>query len=92
MPIDRIATECWFPESRERLFKLISKTNKKGVIFITGDIHNGHILKTPCIIKEIGYPIYEITSSGLGHYCTINCNVLIDYLLPSNYKVKTVCF
>lgn len=87
LPIDRLATECWFPESRERLFKLISKLKKSGVLFITGDIHNGQILRTPCTIEGIGYPLYEITSSGLGHYCKLHCSILIDYLLPSYYRV-----
>jgi alkaline phosphatase D len=51
LPIDRLATECWLPESRQRLFKLIAKLKKSGVILLTGDIHNGQILRTPCKIQ-----------------------------------------
>jgi hypothetical protein len=51
LPIDRIATECWFPESREKLFFLINKYKRSGVILLSGDIHNSHILKTPCKLE-----------------------------------------
>ena len=90
LPIDRLFSEGWFPESRIRLFKLIEKTKKEGVIVLTGDIHNGQILKTPCIIEGIGYDLYEITSSGLGHYCKPKCDIIIDYILPRMYKVSNI--
>ncbi len=48
LPIDRFLTECWIPQSRVRLFNLLEKYNKSGVILLTGDIHNGQILRTPC--------------------------------------------
>ena len=44
------------------------------------------ILKTPCTINSIGYPLYEITSSGLGHYCKPNCDLAIDHVLPRFYQ------
>ena len=90
LPIDRLFSEAWFPESRIRLFKLIEKTKKEGIILLTGDIHNGQILKTPCVIKGIGYDLYEITSSGLGHYCKPKCDIIIDYILPRMYKVSNI--
>lgn len=51
LPFDRLATECWLPESRQRLFSLIAKLKKSGVILLTGDIHNAQVLRTPCVIE-----------------------------------------
>jgi alkaline phosphatase D len=53
LPIDRLLTEAWFPESRERLINMIDKTQKNGVILISGDIHNAQILRTPCSSQSI---------------------------------------
>ncbi|KAH9302922.1 hypothetical protein KI387_014505, partial [Taxus chinensis] len=56
--------ESWtlFPKERDRLFKLIADSNRSGVIFISGDVHFGEITRYDC---GVGYPLYEITSSGL---------------------------
>ena len=86
LPFDRLFSEAWLPEGRTRLFNLLRKVKKNGVLLLTGDIHNAQILRTPCVIPEIGYPLYEITSSGLGHYCKPNCDLIIDHILPSYYK------
>jgi alkaline phosphatase D len=48
LPIDRILTEAWYEKSRIRLFELIGKYKKSGVIFMSGDIHTGQIIRTPC--------------------------------------------
>lgn len=79
---------------RKRLFYLISKHKKSGVMFITGDIHHGQIQRTFCIIEDIGYHIHEFTSSGLTHNCVINfildvdlCQFGWDYLLPHEYNI-----
>ena len=57
--------EKWgnFPHERERLFKLIQKTNANGVVFISGDRHSAEISRTG---SRTGYPIYDITSSSLN--------------------------
>ena len=49
LPIDRIITEAWYPSSREKLFNLIGKYKKSGVLLLTGDVHQGQILKTFCV-------------------------------------------
>jgi alkaline phosphatase D len=49
LPVTRIVTECWYLKSRKRLFDLIGKYKKRGVILLSGDIHNAQILRTPCI-------------------------------------------
>ncbi|XP_059636903.1 uncharacterized protein LOC132279003 isoform X2 [Cornus florida] len=56
--------ESWgrFPKERNRLFKLISDSKRNGVFFISGDVHFGEITRHDC---AIGYPLYDITSSGL---------------------------
>ncbi|KAI4374847.1 hypothetical protein MLD38_012793 [Melastoma candidum] len=58
------SSESWgrFPTERERLFMLIRKSKRNGVLFISGDVHFGEISRYDC---GIGYPLYDITSSGL---------------------------
>nr|XP_043632577.1 uncharacterized protein LOC122603820 isoform X2 [Erigeron canadensis] len=56
--------ESWgrFPSERKRLFDLISNSKRDGVFFISGDVHFGEITRFDC---ATGYPLYDITSSGL---------------------------
>lgn len=56
--------EKWMnmPAERERLFALIRSTNAKGVFFISGDRHFAELSK---IDTAVGYPLYDLTSSGL---------------------------
>ena len=56
--------ESWnnFPLEKARLLSLIKKTQASGVIFISGDVHWGEISREP---EGAGYPIYDVTSSGL---------------------------
>ncbi|KAL5845559.1 hypothetical protein ACOSQ4_011517 [Xanthoceras sorbifolium] len=56
--------ESWgrFPKERDRLFKLIAESKRDGVFFISGDVHYGEITRYDC---AVGYPLYDITSSGL---------------------------
>ncbi|KAJ9541929.1 hypothetical protein OSB04_028435 [Centaurea solstitialis] len=56
--------ESWgrFPSERKRLFNLISDSKRDGVFFISGDVHFGEITRFDC---ATGYPLYDITSSGL---------------------------
>jgi alkaline phosphatase D len=59
--------EKWanFPAARERLFRLIGETRAPGVVFITGDRHIAEISRLQG--SAAGYPMYDITSSGLTH-------------------------
>ncbi|GMJ10527.1 hypothetical protein like AT5G42370 [Hibiscus trionum] len=56
--------ESWgrFPKERDHLFKLINDSKRDGVFFISGDVHFGEITRYDC---ATGYPLYDITSSGL---------------------------
>lgn len=59
--------ECWekFPGAKKRMLELIAKTKAKGVVFISGDRHFSEISVYQG--KEVDYPIYDHTSSGLTH-------------------------
>lgn len=57
--------ERWdaFPHERQRLFDTIRDTRADGVLLLSGDRHHGEISMLPS--AEIGYPLFEIVSSGL---------------------------
>ncbi len=57
--------EKWmnFPLERERLYKLVRDTNANGVVFLSGDRHLGEI---SVMDANWGYPVIDITSSGLN--------------------------
>ena len=59
--------EKWdnFPAARKRFFDLLAKTKTKNTILLSGDRHIAEISKITW--KDMNYPIYEITSSGLTH-------------------------
>lgn len=57
--------EKWMnlPHERERLFKLLRDTRAAGVIFLSGD---RHLAEISMMDAGIGYPLYDVTSSGLN--------------------------
>ena len=59
--------ESWanFPLERLRFIRLIDKTRASGIIFLTGDIHYGDL---SCETRDVPYPIWDLTSSGLTHF------------------------
>jgi hypothetical protein len=85
LPFNRILSESWYGSSRKRLFNLISKHRKSGVILLSGDIHCAQVLKTFCTLPELGYDLYEITSSGLSHF--YRTRIIMDYILPNDYSL-----
>ncbi len=56
--------ETWanFPHERNRLFALINKHKVNGVFFLSGDTHWAELSR---VDKAVGYPLWELTSSGL---------------------------
>lgn len=67
--------EKWenFPAARQRLFNLLAKTKPAQAILLSGDRHTAEISKIN--IPGLGYPLYDITSSGLTHaYTGANAN------------------
>jgi alkaline phosphatase D len=59
--------EKWanFPAARERLFRLVGQTRAPGVVFLSGDRHIAEISRVDG--TAAGYPMYDVTSSGLTH-------------------------
>ena len=66
---DQHCFEKWgnFPRERERLFRLVRHTRANGVVLISGDRHFGDISHLDP--HGVGYPLYEITSSGMNSAC-----------------------
>ena len=83
---DRFIMKKWYAESRKRLFELIGKYKKSGVIFLTGGLGFSQILKTFCPLDEIGYNLYEFTSSGLGH--TSKCGSFFNNFYHNDYLIE----
>mmetsp|Transcript_11590 Transcript_11590/g.18852 ORF Transcript_11590/g.18852 Transcript_11590/m.18852 type:complete len:439 (-) Transcript_11590:1447-2763(-) len=62
--------ENWqrLPLSREKLLKVVSSTNAKGVLFISGDVHQAEFLQANCTCADSStFGLPEITSSGMTH-------------------------
>jgi alkaline phosphatase D len=59
--------EKWadFPVERERLLRLIAETGVPGTVLLSGDRHISEIAVLPP--GPVGYPLYEVTSSGMTH-------------------------
>lgn len=60
--------EKWsqYPQSRKRLLELLAKHRVPGVLLLSGDRHIAEISRLDD--PAIGYPLYEMTSSGLTHF------------------------
>lgn len=56
--------EAWanFPHEKQRFIDIIKQTKSNGVVFISGDVHSADFSKQPV---ENGYPLYDLTSSGI---------------------------
>lgn len=88
------AYEKWanFPKERERLLDLISKSNAKTPVLLSGDRHIAEVMK----LTDSRFPdgIYEITSSGLTHtWSTLseeaNPYRVSDLIAKLNYGLAT---
>jgi alkaline phosphatase D len=53
LPVTRTLTESWYLKSRKRLFDMIGRLQKPGVVLLSGDIHSAQILKTFCVLPGI---------------------------------------
>ena len=78
--------EAWanMPREREKFIELIKKTKASGIVFISGDVHWGEISKLDI---EDGYPLYDITSSGITQewsHIEPNDNRLGEAFAPNN--------
>jgi alkaline phosphatase D len=59
--------EKWanLPASRRRLLEVIARSGAEGVVLMSGDRHLAEISRLDD--AAIGYPLYEITASGMTH-------------------------
>jgi alkaline phosphatase D len=57
--------EKWMtiPKERERLYALLTSTGANGVLILSGD---RHLAEVSVDTKAIGYPLYDVTSSGFN--------------------------
>lgn len=57
--------EKWanIPKDRDRLYQLIRDTKANGVVILSGD---RHVAEVSLDAKSAGYPLYDVTSSGLN--------------------------
>jgi alkaline phosphatase D len=71
---DQHRFEKWgnFPKAKERLFRLIRETHAH-VVLVSGDRHHAEISKQPA--SPAGYPLFEVTSSGLTEKSSIRNEV-----------------
>ncbi|MGV6846097.1 MAG: alkaline phosphatase D family protein [Lutibacter sp.] len=67
---DKHGFECWgnMPHEQDRLINLITDTQTKNVIILSGDRHIAEISKK--IYPQLKFPIIDFTSSGLTHSYT----------------------
>lgn len=90
MPDDRLFPESWFVPSKQRLYDLIKQSEKR-VILLSGDVHYGEIMELPCSCETIGYPLIEMTSSGMTHYFGdgyIIKDKLANFAFPDTFSTK----
>lgn len=66
LPVDH-AYEKWsaFGDERDRLLRVIAESRAPGVVLLSGDRHIAEIMRLDD--PRIGYPLYEVTSSGMTH-------------------------
>jgi alkaline phosphatase D len=59
------AWEKWgnFPRERDRLFEVLRRSGATGLIILSGDRHHAELSR---IEGAIGYPLYDLTASGLN--------------------------
>ena len=64
---DEHGFEKWgnFPNARKRLLNLITKTQPKNLMILSGDRHMAEVSKME--LPTLPYPLYDFTSSGLTH-------------------------
>jgi alkaline phosphatase D len=83
--------ENWYnyPAEQKRMVDLIRSTGAEGVVFISGDIHQGDL----SVLHPAGaYPLYDLTSSGLTQvwrHVVPNTNRVAPAYLGPNFGLIT---
>ncbi|MBX3101704.1 MAG: alkaline phosphatase family protein [Bacteroidetes bacterium] len=83
--------EIWmnYPRDQKRMTDLIKRTKAEGIVFISGDIHQGDLSVLP--VKD-AYPLYDLTSSGLTQvwrHVVPNTNRVASAYLGPNFGLVT---
>jgi len=92
LPTDKPIVEKWtnYPYAYNKLVNLLAEIRPPGVIFLSGDVHHAEILKKDCI--GVGYPVWEVTSSGLTHSCGDSlgplCAFILEKVMNSDLRVS----
>lgn len=84
--------EAWanFPHEQKRFVDLIKSTHANGVFFISGDVHYAELSK---LNVEQGYPLYDVTSSGITStwdFATPNDNRQAGPVMENNYGLVII--
>ncbi len=79
--------EAWanFPHEQQRFIDLVKKTKANSIFFISGDVHYAELSK---LKVEGGYPLYDVTSSGITStwdFATPNDNRIDGPVMENNY-------
>lgn len=56
----------FYKKERERILQFIITNKISGVIFLTGDRHHTELIKNTQISSQLGYPLYDLTSSAIS--------------------------
>ncbi|KNC75419.1 hypothetical protein SARC_12054, partial [Sphaeroforma arctica JP610] len=80
-----------------KLQALLGDTQSRGVVFMSGDVHFSEL---SCCGDEkcaaVGYPLYDLTSSGLTHACFDGwtkgevCETALRWLTWASYRIGEV--
>lgn len=79
--------EKWadFPQARARLLRTIGNSGAAGVILVSGDRHISEIARVED--PALGYPLWEVTSSGMTHSWASNPGELNRYRVGELYTL-----
>jgi len=74
--------EKWanFPRARKRFFRTIEESGAPGVVLLSGDRHIAEVSRHD---EAMGYPLYEVTASGLTHHAPMHEE-------PNRHRVGTL--
>lgn len=86
--------EAWanFPHEQDRLARLLAKTQANHLVVISGDVHYAEVSKWK---SPHGYPIYDVTASGLSKewkFATPNKNRIEGPVMDNHFGMLSIDF
>lgn len=84
---DKFVGEYWgkFPASVGRLVALLASSNTQRVLLMSGDVHFAETTRLDCGVT--GFPLYDLTSSGMTHAWSAHRRYVLDLTLIANRRV-----